>query len=1269
MKTKLSERPRSRGFALVATLMLMILLSLLAVGMLSLSAVSLRSSGYAAPQTEARANARMALMLAIGELQTYSGADTRVTAPANIVDSSYPPVLGVWRSWEGTNHDTNGRPIAPAYGSKNQAESSGGRFLNWLVSTAASSGAPDIADPPSLVLTSATNDTVPLLAGGSLQSTDPSQVHVVPTEAINGGRFAWWVSGENQKARLAQPYYPRADDAAGWSELAKSHSTPDPAQFGLDTLLVDPEAYHPDPTSSAKPVSKALSLQTTSLLVAGNPSEPQFGFHDLSTSAVGLLTNTATGGWRKDLTILAEKWDEIYGAYPGGELPLFRYSPNIGATSAVPKPTVAYYDPDQVGIYPWSGFLQIGGVKYPHTYHTAASSWQSLVNYLTFYKKMTYDSSTGIPQGPFGWQSYIRSWRGGTVPNQMFYNHYHDEELSPILARVQLIVQAQALLDPDPARADPSLYYRINLRTVPIITIWNPYNVEIKKELVGAEYNPSRDNDFGIGTEKSLPVALSIINGSSPPTTGFAGLHKLMSSGNSYSLDGPNDVSDVTLSQNVSEGIGTGSTYQNRSTYYGDIRSFGSYMPIEFSFKPGEVKVFAPKSDAADIFGSGGVRLKTGYDVSDDFGLSIHNPDKIDPAVINTWRFLHKVKGRSGDQLYLTDLVRFDFRADRFTKLYSNNITTDAGGGAYFAVGTPRYPIDLATFNNDDVPKAVSYFRSIMAMNPHIDWTKIYWPNDDLPELQYTVADLVPGGGNPKWTNLYTVSIGPRMTIGQGYGSSANRPTRGVLMNSPFLTNSLTLPVKEATHHPANNPVEMSYSTMSINSNLSPEVGTSGYIATGFQSGEGLSKIVMAEFPVTPVASLAELQGWDLRGGNPLPPLQYNVIGNSEATPLIQQDGILSDIAYTSDVKTNLQHDDSYCANHLLFDDWFLSTISGMPANLGSTTARDVSTVYRDFLTGKDRLLNRAYRPTKDDYNISATKADQRVNEIINSPRGDGFLKVASRIEVDGMFNVNSTSVKAWRALLGHARSQRVAYHTENGIIVDPNSYDHVVSRNPVASDVKAGSDPGAGAAFPHGSEYTGFRTMTDAQLDELAEKIVEQIRARGPFLSLSEFINRQLSRDDDLSIAGALQVALNSLTDDPNAALKDAAIQLSEETMDPADPKLDGAGYSYLKAAEGYSIHGFPGWIRQADILRPLAPIISVRDDTFTIRAYGDVTDDNGNILAQAWCEATVRRTRDFVNPGDEADTTLPPLVDENQIYGREYAIISFRWLNPDEV
>ena len=80
MKRQLLPQIRSHGFALVVTLSLMILLTLIAVGFLSLSAVSMRTSAHAKAEADARANARMALMFAIGELQSLAGQDVRVTA-------------------------------------------------------------------------------------------------------------------------------------------------------------------------------------------------------------------------------------------------------------------------------------------------------------------------------------------------------------------------------------------------------------------------------------------------------------------------------------------------------------------------------------------------------------------------------------------------------------------------------------------------------------------------------------------------------------------------------------------------------------------------------------------------------------------------------------------------------------------------------------------------------------------------------------------------------------------------------------------------------------------------------------------------------------------------------------------------------------------------------------------------------------------------------------------------------------------------------------
>ncbi len=412
----LTSKSINRGFALVATLSLMVLLTILAVGLFSLSAVTIRSYGQGTAQAEARANARMALTLAIGELQRHTGSDTRITAPANIVDQSYPQILGVWRSWEGTDHEANGRPFAPNYNSKRIHESSGGRFIDWLVSSAEvisnqeSDKQPKIDHAPRLVRNSASGDTVPLLAGGSLHQTDTRQIHVVPSIVKNSGRFAWWISGENQKAVLSQPYQPRTDNVAGLVELGQSHTVANPEVFGLPSMITDPEPHNPR-AAAAKLGRKAISRKTMALIEAGNITEPQKKFHDLSAYSIGLLTNNATGGWRKDMSILTERWNEIYSTYPGRNLPLFRYSPSSGNTSLVPNPVtpaananvtnagaLSSATPAMSSLYPWSNYSLILGYTQPGTFHAASASWVSLQKFATAYKNFSPGYSGALPK-------------------------------------------------------------------------------------------------------------------------------------------------------------------------------------------------------------------------------------------------------------------------------------------------------------------------------------------------------------------------------------------------------------------------------------------------------------------------------------------------------------------------------------------------------------------------------------------------------------------------------------------------------------------------------------------------------------------------------------------------------------------------------------------------------------------------------------------------------------------------------------------------------
>ena len=126
------------GFALVATVSMMVLLTLVAIAMLSLSTIEQRSSGGGSNEADrmARANARMALMIAIGELQKAAGPDQRVTATSTLLGSSGNAYTSGTTAQDGKKHwvgvwDTSSySPAAPD--SKT--------FKRWLVSGDRGSG-------------------------------------------------------------------------------------------------------------------------------------------------------------------------------------------------------------------------------------------------------------------------------------------------------------------------------------------------------------------------------------------------------------------------------------------------------------------------------------------------------------------------------------------------------------------------------------------------------------------------------------------------------------------------------------------------------------------------------------------------------------------------------------------------------------------------------------------------------------------------------------------------------------------------------------------------------------------------------------------------------------------------------------------------------------------------------------------------------------------------------------------------------------------------
>lgn len=256
--------------------------------------------------------------------------------------------------------------------------------------------------------------------------------------------------------------------------------------------------------------------------------------------------------------------------------------------------------------------------------------------------------------------------------------------------------------------------------------------------------------------------------------------------------------------------------------------------------------------------------------------------------------------------------------------------------------------------------------------------------------------------------------------------------------------------------------------------------------------------------------------------------------------------------------------------------------------------------------------------------------------------------RAAAHLLVDGAFNVNSTSVAAWRAQFASLNGQRFAWD------------DPATGATNVAT---------VGSAFPRGVRagggpedgWRGFRALTPTQVGALAAAVVERVRAHGPFRSLAEFLNRPLDASGERErLCGLLQQALDAVANPP-PSLAPAAGLPAEAGPSP--------GLAWPAASAGHRATLAPGWLSQADVLGQLGPVLTVRSDTFLIRAYGDVVDPaTGALGGRAWCEAVVQRLPDYVDPSDPPERR-DGLGAANGRFGRRFVVVHFRWLTPDEL
>jgi hypothetical protein len=412
------------------------------------------------------------------------------------------------------------------------------------------------------------------------------------------------------------------------------------------------------------------------------------------------------------------------------------------------------------------------------------------------------------------------------------------------------------------------------------------------------------------------------------------------------------------------------------------------------------------------------------------------------------------------------------------------------------------------------------------------------------------------------------------------------------------------------------------------------------------------SQLAFFEAPQQPIISLAALQHADLSG------TAYstaNQFANSWASAYVPRNvasrvvpaggGGSGGVTYTRDAMP--AYDYSYLANEALWDSFFFSSLApeiqmqskanGTASvwNVGNANSAKVplKNILSEFIDNPEEHPLRNTRMKF--YAGKETLADLK-NDLLEP---EGCVKIAAHLQVDGAFNINSTSRKAWIATLSGMRDAEF--------------------------DVNGGSAPTGKTAFPRfrypmGSDsnrFNGFRSLSDNEIASLADKIILEVRNRGPFLSLGEFVNRRVD-NSTMALKGALQAAIDATGINTGSLFDKFEISLY--------PPISSNNVTTPNTGVGV-----PGYLTQADVLQSLAPIITPRSDTFTIRAYGEAKDKNGKVLATARCEAVVQRMPEYCDEATPPDAISADVATNptNNLFGRKFAIVSFRYLSDSEV
>jgi hypothetical protein len=1178
----------------VLCVLLLVLLVIVAVGLLGLASIELRRGTAEDGLAQARANARLALMQAIGQLQRTMGPDQRVSATAEILpgEVEQPHWTGVWRATleDGTSFftrdDLTGGLRDERWERRNEENLVAP--MEWLVSGQADPSSPG-------------GSKIALFHQGGKPVVEVPKLGVKGKSGAVAGHFAWWTGDLGVRANLATED-PREDIPA---------SRKDPGNGGLFRVMASPAADAAMMQGGAEMDNwRRARLASEGTVALAGMEEGWVGEHafDFTVHSRGVLADVAEGGLKRDLTVFFEK----------GEVADFH---NLkGLTDAEPL---------------------VGDADDPASrYRRAGPSFGLLRDWARLAVPFSGDGvgarlpETDAAAGRTSAHLALANER----PVKLAGNRR--SALLPILVEATNFTQMSCYQ----TRETPMKMYQLRQLMYPRVVLWNPYNCELnfERSIIMIQGNGRQEMWTANQNVNALPwwsfrntsQWLSFEGGRS---TNFRAEGGIMNS------EGYNDPYMGSYYFSIpATRFGPGECLVFSPARAAEYDGLSAYRPGSYNLAANELSCEVAPDPGRAFFVSatdigGGINFlpkEFWYAKTEYWSLAgrsgVENQGDDTRAILKHLGDAGTVTYEDFDKLPQLSVLSasLQYGAGREPRLVWNVhermpielLDKDSPQPTVIPNVRTRESIRLRWFdehpsnliNSGKLSGTPHFEEALLAnWNPRAAFiVRSPWEN---------IAGTLPlsgGGGGPWFFGAYTrdlfdqaVSWDEQMPVprsGRYHGNPFGPPQEGnrryVLFDVPRRETGL-LSLGQLQHAKLSDMVwHPAYAVG--NSLVDPRLGKGGL------QGLHRTAALAADPEAVRVGGFHESElGWS----------DDRQRSEGKDAWAVKARAILGDVPASD----HLVYDLSFEVNQKLWDRYYLS--SGSQEEKG------------EFLKNprENPLPNSRHR-----------LVDRPLDEDLAD-----FHRSAYHLMVDGAFNVNSTRVEAWKALLG---STRLSGYGADGQVPFPRVIDPPAGA--WTSDDEADGD----------EVWAGYRELSPEEIGRLAEAIVAEVKLRGPFVSMADFVNRRLAEDESGRM-GALQAAIEKAG--LNSVLSEAYPLNNEESLPdyrhpdriPDSTRME----QTLKPAS--KAWGAPAYLTQADLLQALGPVLTVRSDSFVIRAYGDSVDPQGKLRARVWCEAVVQRMPRPLEP-DESGLN-PRRAGAARDFGRHFAIRSFRWLSPDEI